>query len=357
MVSAFSFFPIFVERIFHKFLIYLLLILVELGVFFFARYLRKKKPYHGILQSIAFAVFFVCVIFFGIKIDVIENTRDTASIFMVILICGQFVFVMNPLKNFLLNAVTVLVFICFSRAFKPPSVWILDCVDASAAGLSGIIVSWYTSYINIKEIVTTRKLEAERNQFKEESIKDALTGLHNRRDFDHSVNIFISVCRQVRQTIYIIMMDVDHFKNYNDHYGHPQGDHVLIAVGKMLRRLQEEECVYAARVGGEEFIVMGTENRIAEVERITIKIRQMMIDLRIPHEKSPVAPYVTISLGLYIMRGGNQDSAEQLYSKVDQALYKAKESGRDRIIAFDSGDDSMRLVEPLPPEQNVGRSV
>jgi diguanylate cyclase (GGDEF)-like protein len=200
----------------------------------------------------------------------------------------------------------------------------------------------------IREMLTAKKLEVERNRFKEQSIKDELTGLSNRRDFLSSVNFYISVCRQVSQTVCVIMMDVDHFKKYNDFYGHAQGDIVLKMIGNVLETLVEEHSIFAARVGGEEFIILWTENRLSEAEQLALKLRQMINDMKIPHIKSDTAPHITASYGLYFLRGGSMDTAEELYRKADRALYEAKRQGRNQIILLDSDDQSeFRSVEQL----------
>jgi diguanylate cyclase (GGDEF)-like protein len=149
------------------------------------------------------------------------------------------------------------------------------------------------------------------------------------------------------------MMDVDFFKNYNDFYGHPKGDIVLQSIGKVLKELAEEDRVYVARVGGEEFIVLWTENRMIEAERFVLKLRQKIIDLQIPHEKSHAAPYVTASFGLYFMRGGSLDSADELYNFVDIALYKAKESGRNCIMLLDSATRACSPVQLRPHDDLI----
>jgi diguanylate cyclase (GGDEF)-like protein len=222
--------------------------------------------------------------------------------------------------------------------------------------ITGMVFTWYMSYVAIKGMITGQRLEAERNRFQEESNKDALTGLNNRRNFMESVNFYLSACRHVHQTICVIMLDVDYFKKYNDFYGHPKGDLVLEAIGSVLKQIMIEEGFYAARVGGEEFIILGTENRLAEAERIARRIRQMIIDLKIPHEQSEIFPWVTASLGIYVMRGGSLDTVNELYSRVDAALYEAKRLGRNCIVLRDSAAMGMQPVVLLPPEMNRGRS-
>jgi diguanylate cyclase (GGDEF)-like protein len=142
------------------------------------------------------------------------------------------------------------------------------------------------------------------------------------------------------------MMDVDHFKKYNDFYGHAQGDLVLKMIGDVLKQLVQNGLVFAARVGGEEFIILWTENRLNEAEQFALSLKQMINDLQIPHEKSDAASHVTASYGLYFLRGGSMDTVDELYQKADRAMYEAKRRGRNRIIILDSDEQPVfRLVE------------
>ena len=233
--------------------------------------------------------------------------------------------------------------------------WYFDLINIICAVIITLIFTRVSSHRVLSEMISTRSLEVERNRFHEESIRDQLTGLGNRRNYEQSVDFYTSVCRHVHQTVCIIMLDVDFFKAYNDLYGHPKGDEVLKSIGRVLKDLSETERVFAARVGGEEFIVLWTENRIAEAERVALKLRQSIIDLKIPHEKSTATPYVTASIGLYVMRGGSQDTSTQLYKNADMALYRAKEQGRDRIVLHDSASGVFREVALVPPELIAGR--
>jgi diguanylate cyclase (GGDEF)-like protein len=228
-------------------------------------------------------------------------------------------------------------------------------INVIIAVLAGITFSWFMSYTMIREMIAANRISRDRDRFREESVRDELTGLSNRREYQNVVRFYITTGQHVRQTVCAIMLDVDFFKNYNDHYGHQQGDEVLKAIGRVLKQLINEEKVFAARVGGEEFIVLWTENRIAEAERVAIKLLHMIVGLQIPHERSSVSPYLTASLGLYILRGGCDDTAEDLYREADCALYEAKARGRNCIMLRDSADRSLRKVEVVSPEENVGR--
>ncbi|GHT46402.1 hypothetical protein AGMMS49936_05270 [Endomicrobiia bacterium] len=298
-----------------------------------------------------FLLFFSCAIAFGIYIGVITQPEKQAVNFMVFLICTQIIFVADPLLGLVINAAVLLVFSSITFRVKDLSHWQIDMVNALFASVGGIIFNWYMSYVVVKEMLTARRLEEERNRFEVESIRDDLTGLSNHRDFFQRLDLYIAAARRVRQTLCIIMMDVDHFKAYNDFYGHLKGDQVLKAIGGVLSRLTMEEKVFTARVGGEEFIVLWTENRLSEAQHLALKLRQMIIDLQIPHVKSRAAPYITASFGLYVLRGSTDTApaeanitAEELYEYADQALYEAKKQGRDRIILLDSADKTLRQI-------------
>ncbi|MDR0590122.1 MAG: GGDEF domain-containing protein [Spirochaetaceae bacterium] len=355
VVLLFSLYPLVIQKSRHKFLIYMCFAAWELCAFLYAQWVWRRKKYRSIFVYPGVVIFFAGLMFFGIYIGIIDRQEFQAVNFLIFFICSQIMFIIDPRWNLLINFLTILVFSSLTIEVKSFSIWIADLINIIIAGITGAAFSWYMSYVSIREMLAAQRLESERNRFREESISDELTGIGNRRGFMDMVNFYISVCRHIHQTVVIIMLDVDYFKRYNDFYGHPRGDLVLQAIGTVLKKVMDEERVYAARVGGEEFIILGTENRQAEAERIALKIRQEIIDLKIPHKKSPIAPCVTVSLGVYFMRGGSGDTVEELYNQVDLALYNAKVRGRNNIVFFDSANKIMRPIELLPPDQNFGR--
>jgi diguanylate cyclase (GGDEF)-like protein len=278
------------------------------------------------------------------------HTWMTANRFLIFFVAFQIIFVYDFLVVVLANVVLAVFLWFFVRQFA-------DSVDRLSFGMTHV---GYVCAISMAfNWVSNRRLVSElvvRNRFRKESVRDQLTGLGNRRNFEQSVVFYTSVCRRIHQTVCVIMLDVDFFKRYNDTYLHLMGDEVLKAIGRVLKELSESEHVFAARVGGEEFIVLWTENRLAEAKRVARKLRQNIVNLNIPHVTSPVAPYVTVSIGLYMMRGGSQDTPEELYEHADRALYQAKEQGRDRIVLYDSDDGLFHEVLPLSPDSNEERS-
>jgi diguanylate cyclase (GGDEF)-like protein len=355
LFGLFIFFPLLIEKRFDKCVAYIVMAAVGFFVAFYSSYLIKHDKCKPLFINIGFFIFYISLLAPGIYYEIFQQPYDHVSIILVFFVSAQIPFVVSFLWTLVLNLITVAVFSFFSVQIKPFEIWVFDVSNIIFAVLISIVITRYTYYTVIKGMIAARRLEIERNRFREESIKDELTGLSNRRNYFHAVNFYISVCQHVHQTICAVMIDVDFFKQYNDFYGHFKGDIVLQSLGKVLQSLIEEERVFAARVGGEEFIMLWTENRISEAERVAVKLRQKIIDLKIPHEKSSVAPYVTASLGVYILRGGSADSVEDLYNNADAALYEAKKRGRNCIMLRDSADRTLRPVELLPPEKNVGR--
>jgi diguanylate cyclase (GGDEF)-like protein len=127
-------------------------------------------------------------------------------------------------------------------------------------------------------------------------------------------------------------MDIDFFKNYNDHYGHPMGDDCLRAIGRVLNNLKVTKDIYTARIGGEEFALIWFEKEINHAKEITSLTNQAVRDLNIPHVKSKAAPYVTVSIGVHVAQCGVYDDPHILYDLADKALYAAKSGGRDRAV-------------------------
>jgi diguanylate cyclase (GGDEF)-like protein len=178
----------------------------------------------------------------------------------------------------------------------------------------------------------TAELQSANNQLEILSITDGLTGLANRRRFEsYWTEEWQRALRQATP-LAVIMLDVDHFKAYNDHYGHPQGDQCLCRVGAVLQSSVRRAGELAARYGGEEFVVVlpgVTQQQAMETARgILIAMREAQL----PHANSPVAGMLTLSLGVAVGIPQATDEREQLLKLADTALYAAKNNGRNRVV-------------------------
>lgn len=157
---------------------------------------------------------------------------------------------------------------------------------------------------------------------------DALTGLYNRRWLNETLARMINRCRQDHGSLSLLMLDVDHFKQYNDNNGHLAGDRALCTLAGTLQAHMRPNDV-AARFGGEEFVVLLPETSRREARAIAERLRQEVKQAEVRHSNGGHLPGITISIGIASLE---PDMTEQaLLSSADLALYQAKEGGRDQV--------------------------
>ena len=169
-----------------------------------------------------------------------------------------------------------------------------------------------------------KELQKAREKIEKLSKTDKLTGLPNRRHFINYLEKIFSQAQRYSQPLSLVMIDLDKFKNINDTYGHDVGDDVLSTLGNLLNKETREEDL-AARIGGEEFIIVLTQTHINEAQNYAQRIRKKITQLDI--ESMPIK--ITASLGVATMK--NDSNYESILKRADQALYKAKESGRNKV--------------------------
>ena len=173
------------------------------------------------------------------------------------------------------------------------------------------------------------KLLAEKETLTDLSMLDPLTGLYNRRGLQHKLKVMQELDTHEH---YVLLIDIDHFKAYNDHYGHMMGDQALIRVSAAIRNAVRSRDI-VARFGGEEFMVLLTASDPLKARDAAERIRQNVYDLKILHMfNENVATQVTISIGIAPLVGGD---VEEAIRHADKALYKAKDLGRNHILVSD----------------------
>jgi diguanylate cyclase (GGDEF)-like protein/PAS domain S-box-containing protein len=175
------------------------------------------------------------------------------------------------------------------------------------------------------------QLERERNTAQQDSITDSLTGLANRRFFDEMLATEFYRLKRSGSNLSLIMLDVDFFKNFNDSKGHLAGDDCLRQIGNVLRSIVGRTTDVVARFGGEEFVVILPDTESKGAVRLAEQIRKAVIDLAIPHPNSTISKYVTVSIGVASVSADSVTSPEQIVVLVDEALYQAKNGGRNQI--------------------------
>ncbi|MCI1035034.1 MULTISPECIES: GGDEF domain-containing protein [Raoultella] len=171
------------------------------------------------------------------------------------------------------------------------------------------------------------KLLKERNTLNDLSMLDPLTGLYNRRGLQNRLDTLLALDGNSH---HVLLLDIDHFKAYNDHYGHMMGDQALIQVSAAIRNAVRSRDI-VARFGGEEFMVLLTNSTAETAQQAAERIRQRVYDLKIAHMfNESVATNVTISIGLTPLIDADIDGA---LKRADSALYEAKNLGRNIILA------------------------
>ncbi|MNR82215.1 Phytochrome-like protein cph2 [compost metagenome] len=186
--------------------------------------------------------------------------------------------------------------------------------------------------INQKEN-TELKLREAKQELEALASEDSLTKLANRRKFDATLKLEFERALRNKNELSLIMIDVDRFKQYNDIYGHPAGDECLKQIAQAIKTIPARPADLCARYGGEEIAVLLPDSSLAGAIIIAERIRLAVAALNIPHS-SNVEPYTTISLGVASIKPAtHQGNAKDLVELADQALYKAKAEGRNRVSA------------------------
>lgn len=187
------------------------------------------------------------------------------------------------------------------------------------------------TYRDISErVAAEQKLRAANAQLAEMSVTDALTGIGNRRRFDQALASEWARAMRSRQAVALLMIDIDYFKLYNDHYGHQAGDDCLRRVGTALARCARRPDELLARYGGEEFAILMFGSDADAALKLALRCTDAIRAEAIPHEASKIARQLTLSIGVHSMVPVPGDVSSRLVKMADEALYQAKGNGRNR---------------------------
>jgi len=212
-----------------------------------------------------------------------------------------------------------------------------DETRALEAGGVDFIVKPVNRAVVRARVRTHLTLKAQADLLRSLAFIDGLTGVANRRRFDESLQAEWRHCRRGTGPLTLIMIDIDHFKRYNDRYGHQAGDACLQRVAAVIKGSLGRSHDLVARYGGEEFVCLLPDCSPAGAARKAEALRQAVAALGIPHETSSVAATVTVSLGVATCIPDANASADQLLAAADAALYAAKTGGRNRVGEASTG--------------------
>jgi two-component system cell cycle response regulator len=188
-------------------------------------------------------------------------------------------------------------------------------------------------YTAIFEDITDKK------RIEELAILDELTGLYNRRHFNDMMEAEISRTQRDGKLLSLMMLDLDHFKRYNDTYGHQEGDKVLIQLGLLLGQYTDVQSDYAFRLGGEEFALLFRVDAVEKALMLAEGLIAYVEELKMPHINNTPLGVVTISAGVLCVVPSKEENATTIYKRVDDLLYQAKAKGRNCVVANDDSYD------------------
>jgi diguanylate cyclase (GGDEF)-like protein len=227
---------------------------------------------------------------------------------------------------------------------------------AGAADFIAKPVNPQLTLVRVRYQLRTKRMA---DALRESANLDAITGIANRRRFDDGLERECLRARRSKEPLSVILLDVDHFKSFNDHYGHPAGDACLRSVAQSLSRACLRPGDLVARFGGEEFAVILPQTPLCGAEHVAARILDAVHESAIPHATSPVSAHVTLSAGIACLQhvttthpgSGDvnldvRESLRALIQDADKALYAAKAAGRARAHSSKHGSTApSTLVE------------
>lgn len=178
------------------------------------------------------------------------------------------------------------------------------------------------------------ELKRYKDILKRDSRIDGLTRIPNRRRFDEAYVEERDRARRTKTPLAVLMIDLDRFKLYNDAYGHLQGDDVLRLVAQTLYHALHRPGDLVARWGGEEFVVLLPQTDLEGAVTVAERLRKAVWELEMPHESSPVAKVLTVSIGVAASKAGQPWSYDMLLQWADEAVYRAKAEGRNKVVPY-----------------------
>ena len=295
---------------------------------------RRHRLYPPVAMA-AGAVIGLCVAI----IQLIAASRGVSQLFPTVMLVTIYIYFMGSLlfyHSVAANVLVATVYLSAGTALQLPGLEFgFDAISLVAVNIFCASVAYMhekTSRIRFLEAALLREMVA----------RDGLTGIQNRRMFDAHIQQTWDQAVRDRLRIAVLLVDIDCFKDYNDRYGHQAGDECLRAVAVTLSQCARRPMDFVARYGGEEFaVVLNDATREYTAELLT-RIQRSIAQLNIQHEASRVASRLTVSIGAAFVLPGANRTHEGLVQLADDALYSAKEQGRNRVVVMEAEYQSLR---------------
>jgi diguanylate cyclase (GGDEF)-like protein len=274
-----------------------------------------------------------------VAIQLIAALGGTSISFTELVLTVIFIYFMGGLifyHGLAANAVVTLAYLGAGIALRLPG------REFGYNAMSILAVNLFCASVVYMHEKTSRTRFLEAALLREMVARDGLTGIQNRRMFDQYIHRAWHQAIRESKHVAVLLIDIDCFKDYNDRYGHQAGDECLRAVALTLSRCARRPLDFVARYGGEEFAVILYDASREYVAEVLTRIQRSIAELNIPHEASRVASRLTVSIGAAFILPGSNRTPEGLIQLADEALYSAKEQGRNRVVVMEGEYHSLR---------------
>ncbi len=302
----------------------------------------EQKP-HIFQRTYVAYVFFIC--YWGSFLTAYSHmTSADVSVFLYVAICVTIVAPLTPWQAIALYVSNWLLFFFALKMYIQPQMAAFPSqINTAFTSLLCIAIACILynnrvrDYLNNKIIVEqSDKIQKMNDQLQAMVLVDELTQIYNRRYLEKELPAVFFEAQQRQEIVAACMVDIDHFKEYNDRYGHQAGDECLQVIASIIWGTAPKGCSHLMRYGGEEFLLLVTGVQADEAATLAEDIRAAVENAAIPHADRPQGS-VTISVGLCVTRQNETPSLTQVIRYADEALYEAKQGGRNRVAVFGEG--------------------
>lgn len=315
-------------------MLYTALILVSVIGFVLKNYLKKNLPDRAactvrlqVLYGFFLMAWGVCVTAYD------QRVSNSISVYLTISLTVAVLVYFKPLQAVAVYGFFLIVMYLMLPVFQElPADNYGNNVNMTVMTLMSVFICAYRHALDRKHYLDQQIIVEQNRHLADEAVRDSLTRLRNRRFLDERMDDLYQQCAEARVAMTVMMIDIDHFKNYNDTYGHQQGDECLRRMAWRLEQEMDEEDEYLIRYGGEEFLYVGVgveaQMAIEKGKQFNKVIRELVIG---PSDQDPRS--ITISIGIYSRFPAEGRQWTDYVAEADKALYTAKNSGRDRWFA------------------------
>lgn len=268
----------------------------------------------------------------GIYSSLAGHSGELAVIAVWLFLFMQISFDLPPLQNALTVLPFLALFITLAGLFKPAPNKYYDMIYASVSVMVGLFISRHQTRLAIDNIIAKNCLTQANFALYHTCTTDELTGLSNRRMLFEKYDAVEQSCAECGCSLACIVLDIDDYKQFNDSFGHPEGDSLLRGIGAALHAYGEENDIEIGRIGGEEFLAVWMEKDASRAERVAEELRAAVDRMRIPHARTADHRFVSMSAGFCVLP---PELAKKAYFFADKALYRAKEAGKNRSCRYE----------------------